>query len=328
MAHYRTILGIDEAGLGPILGPLTVGYAAIGLPTPITPAGVLGLDLWEKLDLGRDATERKKRPVVCDSKKLYSTAKGVRALEEEVLAWASLAGGDVADFAKFRHNFCPLAREKPDAYDWYTAPPQPFPLEAGAERAALRGQAIGRSLEQAGVTLQAFGVNPILEGELNRLIARTGNKARAEFDAIARIIGPMWEKYRSLAVVCDRQGGRTRYGRSLAGEFPEAQIETFVEQKEISTYELTIPEVEGCPRMFIAFMEKGENTQLPIALASMGAKYLRELMMHQFNQWFHTYDADIKPTAGYYQDGKRWLQDTIEVRRKIGVPDERIVRKR
>jgi len=80
--------------------------------------------------------------------------------------------------------------------------------------------------------------------------------------------------------------------------------------------------------MFIAFIEKGDGNHLPIALASMGAKYLRELMMSQFNAWFHTYDAGIKPTAGYYQDGKRWLADTTDLRKKIGVPDERIVRQR
>jgi ribonuclease HII len=328
VAHYRTILGIDEAGLGPILGPLTLGYAAFGLPKPMTPAGILALDLWDALELGRDAVERKKRPVVCDSKKLYSPAKGVRALEEEVLAWAALAGHDPADFGAFRKGFCPLAREKPENYDWYAAEPEPFPLQAGAERAALRGQALGRAMASTGYSLQGFGVNPILEGELNRLIKSTGNKSRAEFEGIARIIGPMWEKHRSLAVVCDRQGGRTRYGRALAKEFPEAQVETLHEAKEISTYELTIPEVEGCPRMFIAFMEKGEGHQLPIALASMAAKYMRELMMHQFNQWFHTYDAGIKPTAGYYQDGKRWLADTVEVRKKIGATDERLIRRR
>ncbi|MBZ0136235.1 MAG: hypothetical protein K8I27_07675 [Planctomycetes bacterium] len=328
MAHYRTVVGIDEAGLGPILGPLTVGYSAFALPKPLTPDALMALDMWDALGLSRNPKDRKHRPVVCDSKKLHNPAKGIGALEEETLGWIRAAGHACDNYADFYKSFCAPARECPDACDWYGVAPQPFPVSSTLERADLRAARLARSMESAGYSLQAFGVSAVLEGELNRLMHRLGNKARAEFDVITRILGPLWEKHRQVAVLCDRQGGRTRYGRALHNEFPEARVEVFVEEKEISSYELSIPEVDGCPRLFIAFIEKGDGDHLPIALASMGAKYVREIMMHQFNAWFANYDAELKPTAGYFKDGRRWLMDSAELRRRIGVDDARLIRRR
>jgi ribonuclease HII len=325
--QYQTVIGIDEAGLGPLLGPLTIGYSAFRLPRPIGADGLFSLNMWRELGLSKNPAQRKKRPVVCDSKKLYSPAKGIAALEEETLSWAHLAGHACENFASFRAGLCPLARERAESYDWYVKPPQ-FPLEASIERASLRAASLRRKLEDAGYALEALGVSPVLEGELNGLMKQVGNKARAEFEVIARILAPLWQRYRHVAVLCDRQGGRARYGRALSNQFPEAQVNALHEAKEISSYELSIPEVEGCPRMFIAFIEKGDGNHLPIALASMAAKYVRELMMSQFNAWFHTYDAGIKPTAGYYGDGQRWLNDTSELRQKLGVRDERLIRAR
>ena len=59
----------------------------------------------------------------------------------------------------------------------------------------------------------------------------------------------------------------------------------------------------------IRFVEKGETLQLPIALASMYSKYVRELFMTCFNRYWKAQLADLKPTAGYYNDGQRFLAD-------------------
>lgn len=328
MANYRTIIGIDEAGLGPILGPLTIGYAGFHLPAPLTRSELMQLDMWEPLGVTREPAQRKRRPVVCDSKKLYTPAKGLHALEEEILGWIAAAGHSCNDYVALRGGLCACARANPDDYAWYAAPPARFPIEASPERAALRANRLQAALKTAGYALAELGVYPMLEEELNALMRSLGNKARAEFEGISRILGPLWERHRHMAVVCDRQGGRTRYAFSLRRAFPEAQVEILHESKKVCTYELSIPEVAGVPRMFIAFIEKGDAAHLPIALASMAAKYLRELFMHQFNAWFHNYDANLKPTAGYYKDGRRWLDDTVELRQKIGIDDRRLIRER
>ena len=61
--------------------------------------------------------------------------------------------------------------------------------------------------------------------------------------------------------------------------------------------------------MKVHFLAKGETRQLPIALASMTSKYVRELFMDVFNRYFQLHCQGITPTAGYYTDGKRFLAD-------------------
>jgi hypothetical protein len=325
MAQYDVVLGLDEAGLGPLLGPLTLGYSAFGLPSALTPDALLRLDLWDALGVGREPSQRRAIPVVCDSKRLHSPGR-LRPLEEEVLAWASLLEVDTGSFESFRTAVCPLARERADTYDWYAAPPGRFPLEADAARMRLRIQPVRRAMTEHGTRLLAAGVAPLLEGEFNRLVQGGGSKARAELEGLARIIGHFWREHNRLAVLCDRQGGRTRYGGSLRREFPEAEVRVLHESDKISSYELTVPGVPGTPTLFIAFVEKGELDHLPIALASMFAKYLREVMMHQFNAWWSRHDPTLKPTAGYYKDGRRWLEDTQKLRDALGVDDSQLVR--
>jgi ribonuclease HII len=61
--------------------------------------------------------------------------------------------------------------------------------------------------------------------------------------------------------------------------------------------------------MIVMFMPEAESAHLPVALASMAAKLTRELLMARFNRYWQARMPELKPTAGYRQDGWRWLQE-------------------
>ncbi len=66
-------VGIDEAGFGPILGPLVVSSSTFSLPHDL-----IGADLWQTLRKSL-ANKRKRlagRLLITDSKKAYSKSLG------------------------------------------------------------------------------------------------------------------------------------------------------------------------------------------------------------------------------------------------------------
>jgi len=41
----------------------------------------------------------------------------------------------------------------------------------------------------------------------------------------------------------------------------------------------------------------------------MVSKYIRELLVDSINRHFIAHHTDLKPTAGYWQDGQRFIKD-------------------
>ncbi len=58
---------------------------------------------------------------------------------------------------------------------------------------------------------------------------------------------------------------------------------------------------------------------MPTALASMTSKYLRELSMRAFNDYWCGRVQNLAPTAGYPRDARRFMNDIQTVQAKLGI---------
>ena len=76
----------------------------------------------------------------------------------------------------------------------------------------------------------------------------------------------------------------------------------------------------------MTFASKSDEKHMPVALASMVAKFTRELHMMRFNRYFASLVPDIKPTAGYVQDGRRFLKEIEPILAQNGLNRDVLVR--
>jgi ribonuclease HII len=77
----------------------------------------------------------------------------------------------------------------------------------------------------------------------------------------------------------------------------------------------------------IHFQTKAEE-HFPVAVASMVCKYLRELSMELFNDFWRQHLPDVKPTKGYPVDAKRFRKDIADVQKKLEILDATLWRER
>jgi hypothetical protein len=125
----------------------------------------------------------------------------------------------------------------------------------------------------------------------------------------------------------DQHGGRRFYADLLAGAFPMERVRTLEESAAWSRYALG-GESGGAAAMHLTVRQKCETWSLPTALASMAAKYVRELCMEQFNAFFGALVPGLKPTAGYGRDARRFLEETAAARAAADLPLEIVRRTR
>ena len=87
--------------------------------------------------------------------------------------------------------------------------------------------------------------------------------------------------------------------------------------------------VEGLDRpVRITFMPKADVEHFTVALASILSKYVRELLMREFNRYWQTHVPGLKPTAGYPQDAGRFFAAIRPALLKMGLVERAVWRRR
>jgi hypothetical protein len=122
----------------------------------------------------------------------------------------------------------------------------------------------------------------------------------------------------------DKHGGRNTYAAMLQHALPDGMVVTQEEGAGRSAYRF----LGRAQEVSATFQPRADSEHFCVALASMASKYLRELLMLEFNRFWQSHVPDLKPTAGYPGDAGRYLAGIRPALEKLGLPESAVWRKK
>jgi ribonuclease HII len=272
-----TCSGVDEAGYGPLLGPLSIVAVSAEVDQ--------GVDLMNAF--------HKARTGVKDSKSIH-TSGDIQAIEHVALRSILWLTGAIPDTAAA--CFALLGELRVHRAD------KPWMLAAEGLRLPIAATKLSPwSID--GVRPAKLGGKLVQPCEFNRTMSTCANKADLELLFIKELLRSI--PGTDCSTIVDRLGGRVYYGDFLRDTWPRAEVLVVGEENARSSYDVT----ERDSRHQIAFCVDGESASPLTAMASCIAKYARELHMGLLNAYWGEQQPGLKATAGYPQDARRWIAD-------------------
>ncbi len=287
------VLGIDENGYGPLLGPLVVTGVLLEFDG----------EPFEELK-----TENFNFPIrVQDSKKVFSRTPSSYAAGE-ILTWGILLAGGL-EATDLRSMIEKISGEEVDLHPEIEVP-------VWAKRAV--NLEIPAYLKKAGIRILEVKSRILQPGDFNEMIEFVDNKAFLDYLLFEHLLYKMAFDF-DIAMM-GKIGGTRFYESNFFMRTGTQVLKTYDERREISGYRLSLPH-----REFDAyFILNGDEKYLPITLASIIGKYLREVFMLSLN-----FEAGFKspiPYASGYRHDSRTFELLERLKKKY--PEDRIVRSR
>lgn len=277
------IVGIDENGYGPVLGPLVV-------------TGVLLKSKREPFDL---KIERFRFPIkIKDSKKIFTRTKS-SYFAGEIIAHSifEAAGLKVRSFyelinALTDNGIKEVLRASVSDSKIY----RDFSLPVWVKEVR---QSFKETLENLNIELFSIHCEVVLPYKFNQLLKEHDNKTSMDFFLFFKILDKLTSGGETALL---GKIGSTKYYASFFEKVGIILNETINETRGISSYQIKL----NNKKMEIHFIMDGDEVYLPITFASIVGKYVRELFMLALNKFLG--HNEIFPWAsGYRHDHKTWI---------------------
>jgi ribonuclease HII len=326
------IIGIDEAGYGPNLGPFIMTSVACRVPDHCHPA-----NLWDLLHpaVRRSEDADDGQLLIDDSKRVY-TAHGLAGLERGVFS----VFGNPTRKSEIRkpktENRIKLATlidwACPDDGDelrrevWYRGT-QTLPIHLVS--ADLDPWAVRFAAACAAANVEDWRVRSVIvcPRRFNALLDEGGTKGHVLAHALMYLL--RWQRSNlpgedDLVFCIDKHGGRNTYAAMIHHALADGIVLVERESMACSTYR--VHSLERDVRLM--FQPRADGEYFCVALASMASKYLREVLMLEFNRFWQEHKPDLKPTAGYPGDAARFFQAIRQTIEKLGLREETLWRRK
>jgi len=320
-------VGIDEAGFGPILGPLVVSSSSF-----LVPDHLLTSNLWQllKRSVAKKHKQLSGRLLITDSKKAYSKSRGIKHLQRTVLSafecldpvrnpktvghirkteQTGISNGvdrKPATLAELIELLCPDCLVRLNEYPWYKDALNREILVDNADK-TIASAVLADDLNSNSIKLRKLKSICFDVGYYNKMMSSMRNKANVLFFATSQLIKNAFDDCpgNNVQIIVDRQGGRVHYREHLQRMFSDMELSIIRETPQESIYQM---QTNG-RIMRVHFVVDADENFLPVSLASMVSKYLRELLVDNINRYFIAFCPDLKTTAGYWKDGLRFIED-------------------
>jgi len=317
------IIGIDEAGYGPNLGPLVMTSVAARVPDEQWDA-----NLWQLLAAAvrRGGDRDDGRLMVDDSKVVYSPARGLAGLEQHVLAALWRGPLTSACLRDYLHWACAGVPDDLHAESWYRGT-NPLPCQADGQVVATAAERFDQACTTASVGRWLVCSIVIPTPRFNALLEDGDSKGAVLAHGLVRLLRENLSRLPAgepLAFLIDKHGGRNAYAAMIQHALPDGVVTARQESMARSAYR-----VQGLGReVRLRFQPRADGECFCVALASMASKYAREMLMLEFNRFWLRHVPDLKPTAGYPGDAARFLEAIRDVAAKLGLKESALWRRK